>query len=108
MQSGLRWTAVPRRPTIIQARAELGRGHALYIRGRGAGLSWRKGVPLVHVDPVTWIWAEDRVKEPVTFQLLLDDQIWAKGENFILEAGNKMKVTPDFEWPEIPKVTTNG
>src|ERR1700674_1762311 len=90
-------TPVSRRPSVIQARAELGRDHALYIRGRGAGLSWQKGAPLVHVDPITWIWSHHRIKEKITFQLLLDDQIWAKGENLLLEPGRKMEVTPDFE-----------
>jgi hypothetical protein len=88
---------------IIEARAELGPGHSLFVRGQGAGLSWRQGTPLVQADPSTWIWANGRLEETVIFQLLLDDQIWAKGENLVLEAGRQIEITPDFDWPEIPR-----
>jgi hypothetical protein len=38
------------------------------------------------------------------FGLLLDDQIWAKGEQLILAPGNRLEVRPDFDWPEIPQI----
>lgn len=89
--------------TIIEARAELGPGHALFVRGEGDGLSWRKGTPLVRVDPGTWTWESERLQEKVIFQLLLDDQIWARGEDIVLEAGRRIELAPEFEWPEIPR-----
>jgi hypothetical protein len=88
---------------IIAARAELGTGHTLFVRGQGAGLSWVKGTPLCQVDPGTWIWANGRLEETVIFQLLLDDQIWAKGEKQVLQAGERIEIAPDFDWPEIPR-----
>jgi hypothetical protein len=57
------------------------------------------------VDPGTWIWPHDRLEEKVTLQLLLDDQIWAKGENLVLESGVRIELTPDFDWPEIPRTS---
>lgn len=98
-------TPVPRcKPAaILEARAELGPGHSLFVRGQGAGLSWGKGTPLLQVDSATWIWANDHLEETVIFQLLLDDQIWAKGEKQVLQAGGRIETTPDFEWPEIPR-----
>ena len=97
--------ASTRRPTVIQARAELGPGHALYIRGRGPGLNWQKGTPLLQVDPLTWVWSNDRTKDTVRFQLLLDDLIWAKGEDQVLQPGQELELSPDFEWPEIPRTS---
>jgi hypothetical protein len=90
---------------LVQARAELGPGHGLFIRGCGAGLSWRRGKPLKHLDPTTWLWLNERTNEPVTFQLLLDDQVWAKGDNLVIEAGEQIEIMPDFDWPEIPKIS---
>src|SRR5271167_1374385 len=29
--------------TLVEARVDLGLGHAVFIRGEGAGLSWQKG-----------------------------------------------------------------
>jgi hypothetical protein len=55
------------------------------------------------VDPTTWIWADERLNGTIIFQLLLDDLIWARGENLMLEAGRRIELTPDFEWPEIPR-----
>jgi hypothetical protein len=90
---------------ILEARAELGPGHTLFVRGQGAGLSWQRGTPLLQVDPGTWIWPNDQPEEAVVCQLLLDDQIWAKGENLVLEAGDRVEIAPDFDWPEIPRTS---
>jgi hypothetical protein len=90
-------------PTIIEAHVELGLHFNLFVRGQGGGLTWEKGTPLAHVNPHTWIWAQARLHGRVVFQLLLDDLVWARGPNRVLEAGRRIEVAPDFEWPDIPR-----
>lgn len=81
--------------TTIKAKIDVGFGNNLYVRGQGAGLSWERGVPLTCVDNQTWQWtgkADDRL----TFKLLLNDQVWAKGEDIIATPGQKVEIVPAF------------
>src|SRR5437879_3381153 len=93
------------RAIIVQAEIELRAGSGLFIRGEGETLDWRHGQPLTQSDKATWIWSVDSPSEPILFQLLLDDLIWAKGENIALDLGARVELVPDFEWPEIPRVS---
>ena len=93
------------KPTIVAVTVELGRGDAIFIRGQGGGLRWDKGRPLAPVGPEHWMWLANGLQEDIEFQLLLNDQIWARGKNLVLRAGEKVEVSPDFEWPEIPRTT---
>jgi len=81
--------------TTITARIDLGFGNMLFIRGRGAGLSWEKGAPMTCHDASTWLWSHDP-GEQIEFKLLLNDQVWAEGENSIASPGKKIEVTPRF------------
>jgi hypothetical protein len=92
--------------TIVQARIELNFENRLFIRGEGEDLTWRRGRPLTQLDKTTWIWTAHPAMERVNFQLLLNDLIWAKGENISIEPGTKIELLPDFEWPEIPRVSS--
>lgn len=92
------------RPNVVEAKLEVGAGNALFIRGEGGGLSWHRGQPLRRVDPQTWVWTSGHYGETIVFQLLLNDLVWAKGEDTMLEPGGRLSVTPDFEWPEIPRL----
>ena len=87
----------------VEAHIELGPNHRIHIRGTGAGLSWGKGTELARVDSRTWVWSADCLQEEITFGLLLDDEIWAKGEPLVLAPGNRLEISPDFDWPEIPR-----
>jgi hypothetical protein len=81
--------------TMIKAKIDVGFGNNLFVRGQGAGLSWERGVPLTCVDGQTWQWsgkAEDRL----TFKLLLNDRVWAKGEDIVARPGQKVEVVPMF------------
>jgi len=89
----------------IEAEVELGPGHDLFIRGHGAGLSWHKGAPLKRVDATKWAWTAEYLDERIMFGLLLDDQIWAKGEQLLLNPGERLELRPDFDWPEIPRIS---
>src|SRR5689334_20903280 len=77
--------------TIVAVELDLGSKNWVYIRGKGAGLSWDKGQPLVCVGPRTWAWSVKNSEEPVEFQLLLNDEIWARGETVVLEPGSMME-----------------
>ncbi|MCX6930013.1 MAG: hypothetical protein NT154_43390 [Verrucomicrobia bacterium] len=82
--------------TIIQATTDVGFGNSLFIRGQGDGLSWDKGLPLSCVDGSAWVWSTKKAKGKVVFKLLLNDQVWAKGEDVVVEAGRKIEIVPVF------------
>jgi hypothetical protein len=82
--------------TTIAARVDVGFGNSLFIRGQGEGLSWDKGQPLVCVDGANWVWSRRPATEPVIFKLLINDQLWCRGENFQVGAGCQLEVAPGF------------
>src|SRR5437762_679008 len=81
--------------TTIEASIDVGFGNVLFVRGQGAGLSWNKGQPLNCVDARTWKCSID-ANEKVAFKLLLNDAVWAKGENIVAQPGEKLAVAPAF------------
>jgi hypothetical protein len=40
------------------------------------------------------------------FQLLLDDMIWERSQPHFLQPGHTIHISPNFEWPEIPRVSS--
>ena len=82
--------------TVVHAKIDVGLGNKVFIRGQGNGLTWLEGVPLDCVDGTTWVWSTRQAKEKVVFKLLLNDQVWAKGEDVVVEAGRKIEVVPLF------------
>ncbi|MDR2664638.1 MAG: hypothetical protein LBB14_03925 [Puniceicoccales bacterium] len=76
----------------IVARANVGWGNWLAIRGRGAGLRWDRGIPLKNEGPDTWSWEGEG---PVECKLLLNDVLWERGENHICH-GPRAEVSPNF------------
>ena len=93
---------------VVVADVELGSNNVVFIRGHGCGLSWDRGQPLTCLGPRRWIWSAGPSEERVEFGLLLDDQVWARGEKIVLDPGRTIEITPDFEWPEIPKVAADS
>jgi hypothetical protein len=81
--------------TIIEARIDVGFGNNLFVRGQGAGLSWERGTPLTCVEPGTWRWTA-RVDEKLTCKLLLNDRVWAQGEDVSVTPGKRVEVVPAF------------
>ena len=82
--------------TIIQAKTDVGFGNSLFFRGQGDGLSWDKGLPLTCIDGSAWVWSTRQAKGKLVFKLLLNDQVWAKGEDVVVEAGRKIEIVPVF------------
>ena len=81
--------------TTIEARIDVGFGNNLFARGQGAGLSWERGTPLTCVDGQTWrlsIPADDKL----TIKLLLNDTVWAKGEDIVVTPGKRVEIVPAF------------
>lgn len=83
--------------TEIKAKADVGWGNTVFIRGQGDGLSWEKGSPLVCSDSSTWIWSTRRASANIIFKLLLNDQIWAAGADAVVEPGQRLEIVPTFE-----------
>ncbi|MDQ8207740.1 hypothetical protein QEH52_09480 [Coraliomargarita sp. SDUM461003] len=84
--------------TSIIARVDVGFGNSLYVRGEGAGLSWDKGIQLDNVSPYEWSFASTQAKGDVTFKFLINDEIWAEGENGTVAAGDTSITSPVFAW----------
>jgi len=83
--------------THIIARVDVGFGNALYVRGEGAGLSWEKGTALANVTPYEWTLSCSN-KGTVIFKFLINDELWAEGENITLQTGRKSISSPTFVW----------
>ena len=83
------------RATTIEAKIDVGFGNALYLRGQGPGLSWERGVPCECVNRNTWRWTAPGA-EKLTFKLLLNDSVWARGADLVIGPGEKVEVVPAF------------
>ena len=81
--------------TTIEVKVDVGFGNAVYLRGKGPGLSWERGVPCVCVNRNTWRWVAP-VTEKLTFKLLLNDSVWAQGADLVAGPGEKVEVVPSF------------
>jgi hypothetical protein len=81
--------------TTIEAKIDVGFGNHLYLRGQGAGLSWERGTPLTCVDGSTWRLSVP-ASEKFAFKLLLNDQIWASGEDIVANPGKRVEIVPTF------------
>lgn len=84
--------------TSIIARVDVGFGNHLYVRGEGAGLSWEKGTALENTSPYEWALKTTKSKSSVTFKFLINDEIWAEGENLTVAAGSASISSPTFAW----------
>ena len=84
--------------TNIVAYADVGFGNTLYIRGEGAGLSWEKGVAMKNTSAAEWAFATTKATGTITFKFLINDQIWAEGDDLTIKAGSKSISSPEFIW----------
>jgi hypothetical protein len=91
--------------TSIVIHLELGAHNVVFVRGKGGGLSWDQGQALIRLERGIWTWSTDSCREGLEFQLLLDDTICERGQPHHLESGHTVHISPDFEWPEIPRVS---
>jgi len=82
--------------TMIIAKVDAGWGNSVYIRGNGAGLNWEKGVLMQCVGDNEWLWEKKSVKSNFEFKFVLNDEVWAVGENVIGKAGEIHTYHPTF------------
>jgi len=80
----------------LTAKVDVGFGNALFIRGEGAGLSWDKGQPLVCIEGATWVWSSRPTKDNLKIKLLVNDQLWCRGNNIEVPSGAEIEVVPAF------------
>jgi len=85
--------------TSIIANVDVGFGNSLSIRGEGAsGLSWDEGTLLENVSPYEWAYNTTTAKGEVTFKFLINDEVWAEGDNLTVSAGGTSVSSPSFSW----------
>ena len=88
--------AAPPAATVITAQIDVGFGNTLFIRGDGPGLNWEKGVPLGCTAVDRWTVSLLVTNRPVVFKFLLNDEIWSKGDDYIVKPGSNTTLTPEF------------
>lgn len=86
----------PETAMTVLANVDVGFGNALYIRGQGVGLNWEQGARMECLGGSTWTWAAEGARESATFKLLLNDQLWAQGEDLTVRPGERLEVVPTF------------
>jgi hypothetical protein len=89
-------TATEPPATFITARIDIGFGNHLYVRGTGPGLSWDRGVAMDCVGTGLWTTTVKFAKAPVTFKFLVNDLSWSSGEDFVVEPGQSLTISPGF------------
>lgn len=82
--------------TFISVRADIGFGNHLYIRGEGPGLSWTRGVAMDCIAADGWASTVKAATSPVIFKVLINDETWSKGNDYVVEPGQSVTVTPTF------------
>lgn len=83
--------------TRLLVTAYIGIGNRLFIRGRGPGLSWEKGVPLQFVSIGKWRWETADATEPLQFKLYKNDDLECTALGTItLEPGHQQEVSARF------------
>lgn len=82
--------------TKIVARADVGFGNALFLRGDGPGLSWNEGAPMECVAADQWEYTLGESSRPVSFKVLVNDRVWASGDDQVVASGSTATITPEF------------
>ncbi len=85
-----------RKGTKITIRFNTGFKNNLFIRGKGAGLSWDHGVQLKNVGPDEWIWETNMPFNDLEFKVLINDKQYEAGENHHVHEGATLQYTPRF------------
>lgn len=82
--------------TRLVIKYDVGFGNQLFIRGKGAGLSWEKGIPLKNTKTDEWIWESPLSFTTCEFKILLNDTQYELGDNHPLLCGSSIQYTPQF------------
>lgn len=89
-------SARSRKTAHILARADVGFGNTLFIRGAGYPLSWDHGIALENRGADEWVCELSNLTTPLEFKLLINDRIWCLNENFTLHPGQTLACRPFF------------
>jgi len=82
--------------TAILARIDVGFGNLLYIRGEGPGLSWDRGAPMECASSDTWTWSTTAALRPFAYKVIINDEQWSVGDDYIASVGVGNTVWPAF------------
>jgi hypothetical protein len=82
--------------TRVVVKCDVGFGNAVYIRGKGASLTWDRGVMLHNIKPDEWIWETDIPFSACEFKVLINDKQYELGENHPLTQGSNLQYVPKF------------
>jgi hypothetical protein len=80
--------------TVVVARVDVGFGNLLYIRGEGPGLSWDRGTPMDCVASDQWTWSTAAASRPFAYKVLINDEQWSAGDDFVAETGVENAISP--------------
>ena len=75
---------------------DVGFHNHLTIRGKGANLSWTKGIPLKNKGADEWVWETDAPFSSLEYKVLINDHHYENGDNHILKQGQTVHYTPSF------------
>lgn len=82
--------------TRIAIKYDVGFGNAIYLRGKGALLSWDKGILLRNVKTDEWIWETETPFTSCEFKVLINDKTYELGANHTLTCGSSIQYSPKF------------
>ena len=82
--------------TTLVAQVDVGFGNTLFVRGEGGDLSWEKGIPMKNISPYEWTFASKAKGGDLVCKLLINDEIWADGDNLTVPAGTRHICSPAF------------
>ena len=80
--------------TVVVARIDVGFGNLLFRRGEGPGLSWDRGVPMDCVASDQWTWSTASASRPFAYKVLINDERWSSGDDFVAEIGVENIASP--------------
>lgn len=75
---------------------DVGFNNHLFIRGKGANLSWHKGIPLQNKSADEWTWQTDVPFQDLEFKILINDEHYEEGDNHRLKQGQTVHYVPRF------------
>ncbi len=75
---------------------DVGFNNNLFIRGKGANLSWDKGIMMHNTNSDEWVWETEQPFDSCEFKVLINDSHYEQGDNRKLTCENCVKYTPTF------------
>ena len=82
--------------TRIVIQYNVGFGNSIFLRGKGADLSWDKGTPLKNTKDNEWVWETESTFPSLEFKVLINDSHYENGDNHHLTYGTTIHYTPKF------------